>query len=261
MSTARQRSTCAERAGVRRAAARPVSGARGAYGGGGGGGGAGKVRCGRMGPQFRPILQVQLADAWGWGESQHWSSGDPGVGATVVGGSAMVLGTTASPTSPTPPSARASTAAPPQTAAIVLPALFGMRLSLDLCARNVQSRKRAILRPLTPHQIHSGCRPMRTGWLRWAQFGVSEPESAVANPFRRGESIRSMTVIRAELARRFYFGDDEVLLVTDTDGVKTLESDGTVHDFLIEPAAADIELHGDRVIWRLDHSSARRPLP
>jgi len=70
-----------------------------------------------------------------------------------------------------------------------------------------------------------------------------------------------MTVVRTELARRFYFGDDAVLLVMDTDGVKTLECDGTVHDFLIEPGAADIELHDDRVKWRLDHTSARRPLP
>ncbi len=76
-----------------------------------------------------------------------------------------------------------------------------------------------------------------------------------------------MTVVRAELARQFYFGDDAVLLVMDTDGVKTflstvvlaqqhgasrLESDGTVHDLFIEPNAADIELHDDRVVWRLD---------
>jgi hypothetical protein len=71
-----------------------------------------------------------------------------------------------------------------------------------------------------------------------------------------------MTVVRAELARQLYFGDDAVLLVMDTDGATTflsalvraqrqgasrLEGDGTVHDFLIEPDAADIELHDDRV--------------
>src|ERR1700752_2131498 len=81
----------------------------------------------------------------------------------------------------------------------------------------------------------------------------------------------SMTIVRAELARQFYFGDDAVLLVMDTDGVTTflsalvraqqqgasqLERGGTVHDFLIEPGAADIELHKDRVVWRLDHAKA-----
>jgi hypothetical protein len=81
----------------------------------------------------------------------------------------------------------------------------------------------------------------------------------------------SMTVVRAELARQFYFGDDAVLLVMDTDGVTTflsalvraqqqgasrLEGDGTVHDFRIKPDAADIELHDDRVVWRLDHAKA-----
>jgi hypothetical protein len=82
----------------------------------------------------------------------------------------------------------------------------------------------------------------------------------------------SMTVVRAELAPQSYFGDDAVLLVMDTDGATTflsalvraqrqgasrLEGDGTVHDFLIEPGAADIELHDDRVMWRLDHATAR----
>src|SRR6201997_623864 len=81
----------------------------------------------------------------------------------------------------------------------------------------------------------------------------------------------SMTVVRAELARQFYFGDDAVLLVMDTDGVTTflsalvraqqqgasqLERGGTVHDFLIEPGAADIELHKDRVVWRLGQAKA-----
>jgi hypothetical protein len=80
-----------------------------------------------------------------------------------------------------------------------------------------------------------------------------------------------MTVVRAELARQFYFGDDAVLLVMDTDGVTTflsalvraqqqgasrLDRGGTVHDFLIESGAADIELHEDRVVWRLDHAKA-----
>jgi hypothetical protein len=81
----------------------------------------------------------------------------------------------------------------------------------------------------------------------------------------------SMTVVRAELARQFYFGDDAVLLVMDTDGVTTflsalvraqqqgasrLEHVGTIHDFVIEPGAADIELDEDCVVWRLDHAKA-----
>src|ERR1700739_3239299 len=83
----------------------------------------------------------------------------------------------------------------------------------------------------------------------------------------------SMTVVRAELARQFYFGDDAVLLVMDTDGVTTflsalvraqqqgvsqLERGGTVHDFLIEPGAADIELHKDRVVWRRGYAHAHQ---
>jgi hypothetical protein len=83
--------------------------------------------------------------------------------------------------------------------------------------------------------------------------------------------MEGMTIVRAELARQFYFGEDAVLLVMDTDGVTTflsalvraqqqgasrLEGDGTVHDFLIKPDAADIELHDDRVVWRLDHAKA-----
>lgn len=81
----------------------------------------------------------------------------------------------------------------------------------------------------------------------------------------------NVSVIRAGLARKFYFGDDAVLLAMDTDGVTTLlsalvraqqqgasrlERDGTVHEFLIQPDAADIELHDDRVVWRLDDSKA-----
>jgi hypothetical protein len=81
-----------------------------------------------------------------------------------------------------------------------------------------------------------------------------------------------MTVVRAELARQFYFGDDAVLSVMDTDGGTTflsalvraqqqgasrLEGDRTVHDFLIGLDGADIELHDDRVMWRLDHAKAR----
>lgn len=64
------------------------------------------------------------------------------------------------------------------------------------------------------------------------------------------------------------FGEDVVLLAVDAAGLETflaaltqaeqqgsarLDHDGTIHDFRIEPGAADIELHDDRVVWRLDH--------
>jgi hypothetical protein len=80
-----------------------------------------------------------------------------------------------------------------------------------------------------------------------------------------------VTVIRVELARQFYFGDDAVLLVMDTDGVMAflsaliaaqqrgsgrLAGECMVHDFRIEPGAAEVEFHDDRVVWRLDHAKA-----
>ncbi|KZS59470.1 hypothetical protein [Mycobacterium ostraviense] len=80
-----------------------------------------------------------------------------------------------------------------------------------------------------------------------------------------------MTVVRAELAPRFYFGDDAVLLAMDTAGVNTvlaalvqaerqgssrMAHDGKIHDLLIDPGAADIELHDDKVAWRLDDAKA-----
>jgi hypothetical protein len=83
--------------------------------------------------------------------------------------------------------------------------------------------------------------------------------------------MRAMTVVRAELAREFHFGDDVVLLAMDHAGVDTflralaqaaqqrssrLDHGGTVHEFVIEAGAADIELHDDRVVWRLDHAKA-----
>lgn len=62
------------------------------YCGGGGGAGGVAVRRGLMGPQFNPILQSQRL-AWGWSApSQHTSSGDVGVGSTVVTGSATLVG-------------------------------------------------------------------------------------------------------------------------------------------------------------------------
>ncbi|KZS75049.1 hypothetical protein A4G26_22820 [Mycobacterium kansasii] len=80
-----------------------------------------------------------------------------------------------------------------------------------------------------------------------------------------------MSVVRAELAPKFYFGDDAVLLAMDTAGVNTvlaapvqaerqgssqMAHDGKTHEFLIDPGAADIELHDDKVLWRLDDAKA-----
>lgn len=83
--------------------------------------------------------------------------------------------------------------------------------------------------------------------------------------------MRTMTVVRAELAPKFYFGDDAVLLAMDTAGVNTvlvtlvqaerqgysrMAHDGKIHEFLIVPGAADIELHDDKVVWRFDDAKA-----
>jgi hypothetical protein len=80
-----------------------------------------------------------------------------------------------------------------------------------------------------------------------------------------------MTVIRAELAHEFMFGDDVVLLAMDTSGVSIFlaamteaESQGSSrlridqmdHEFRIESGAADVDLDNDRVVWRLDHAKA-----
>jgi hypothetical protein len=111
--------------------------------------------CGRLGglgtgrgrgvfcPQFRPIMQSQ-PPAWGWtASSQQTSSGDEGVGTSVDEGSALVYGT---PAPPTPPSARASTAAPPHAAAIVLPVRFATTPNFNFSALNVHSRTAALCR-------------------------------------------------------------------------------------------------------------------
>lgn len=83
--------------------------------------------------------------------------------------------------------------------------------------------------------------------------------------------MTTMTVVRAELAPKFYFGDDAVLLAMDTAGVNTvlaalfqaerqgssrIAHDGKIHEFLIDPGAADIELHDDKAVWRLDDATA-----
>ena len=80
--------------------------------------------------------------AWGWTGSQHWS-GDEGVGAAVVEGSALMRDT---PAPPMPPSATTSAAVPPAAAAIVLAERLAMTLILDLCAPRVQGLRREAVR-------------------------------------------------------------------------------------------------------------------
>jgi hypothetical protein len=79
-----------------------------------------------------------------------------------------------------------------------------------------------------------------------------------------------MNVIRVRRVREFK-GEDAVLLAVDGAGLDTflaaltqaeqqgssrLQHRGRVHDFVIEAAAADIELEDDRVVWRLNHAKA-----
>jgi hypothetical protein len=83
-----------------------------------------------------------------------------------------------------------------------------------------------------------------------------------------------MTLVRAGFAEGFYFGENAVLLALDTDGVETflaaltraeregasrLESDATVHEFLIDGSASDVEFHDDddTVVWRLGDAKAQ----
>ncbi len=80
-----------------------------------------------------------------------------------------------------------------------------------------------------------------------------------------------MGVIQVELARKFMFGDDVVLVAMDGDGVTEFESalrsavqqgswrldcTGLHHDFLIETGHSDIEMSGLRVVWRFDRAKA-----
>ena len=80
-----------------------------------------------------------------------------------------------------------------------------------------------------------------------------------------------MTVVRAGLAPKFYFGRDAVLLAMDNAGVNPflsaltqaqkqgssrLSLAGMSHLFVIEPGAADVEFHDGEVVWRLDHAKA-----
>jgi hypothetical protein len=76
-----------------------------------------------------------------------------------------------------------------------------------------------------------------------------------------------MSTIHVEFARELHFGDDAVLLAMDGPGVAVfaaalkdvarqsssqLEHGGVTHLFRIEAGAAAVELHNDRVVWRLD---------
>ncbi|WP_102140887.1 hypothetical protein [Mycobacterium hubeiense] len=82
-----------------------------------------------------------------------------------------------------------------------------------------------------------------------------------------------MTVLHVELVPEFDFGDDVVLLAMDTAGVEAfltplrqaeqhglsrMDHGGITHEFSIEPGAADIELHDDRVVWRFDQAKAAK---
>ena len=66
-------------------------------------------------------------------------------------------------------------------------------------------------------------------------------------------------------------GEDVVLLATDSawldiflaalteaqqQGSSRLQRRGRIHDFVIEAGGADVELHHDRVVWRLDQTKA-----
>ncbi len=83
--------------------------------------------------------------------------------------------------------------------------------------------------------------------------------------------MRTMTVVRAGLAPKFYFGRDAVLLAMDNPGVSPflaaltqaqqegssrLNVDEMSHQFLIEPGAADVQFHDGEAVWRLDHAKA-----
>lgn len=78
-------------------------------------------------------------------------------------------------------------------------------------------------------------------------------------------------VIRINYLTEFHHGDDAVLLTMDRTGLhqlqgalhtatntgsSQLEHAGVVHEFHIQPAAADIELHPTRVTWQLDPTRA-----
>lgn len=76
-----------------------------------------------------------------------------------------------------------------------------------------------------------------------------------------------MSVIHAQLAPGFDSGHDAVLLAMDDAGVSDvlaamteaarhgsarLDHGATIHQFLLEPGAANVEFHDGTVVWRLD---------
>ncbi|WP_156688204.1 hypothetical protein [Mycobacterium sp. Marseille-P9652] len=80
-----------------------------------------------------------------------------------------------------------------------------------------------------------------------------------------------MSVIHAELSEKLHFGDDAVLLAMDDAGVSEvlaavtqaaqqgsaqLDHGATIHQFLIEPGAAEVEFNEGQVVWRLDPAKA-----
>jgi hypothetical protein len=80
-----------------------------------------------------------------------------------------------------------------------------------------------------------------------------------------------MSLIHAELVERLHFGDDAVLLALDSAGVDDvlkaamqaarqgsaqLDRGATVHQFLIEAGAADLEFSDGTVVWRLNRAFA-----
>ena len=80
-----------------------------------------------------------------------------------------------------------------------------------------------------------------------------------------------MSVIHAELVEKLHSGDDSVLLAMDGAGVDDvlatvtqaarqgsarLDHGATVHEFLIQAGAADVEFGEGTVVWRLDSAVA-----
>lgn len=80
-----------------------------------------------------------------------------------------------------------------------------------------------------------------------------------------------MSIIRVELAQKFMFGEDVVLLAMDRGGVADLasaltsaqqhrnwelEHSGFHHEVFIEASQSAVELDGRRVVWHLDQAKA-----
>jgi hypothetical protein len=80
-----------------------------------------------------------------------------------------------------------------------------------------------------------------------------------------------MSVLRINYMTNFHYGDDVVLVTMDRHGLyelhaalldatehgaSRLDHDGVVHEFRIEPGAADIELQPIHVVWKLDQTRA-----